>query len=64
MKPSEIIINSMKTTKKTETLYLDDLLSIVDQMAEDIKRLKFLVKYICPADVVSVHNIKERKWEE
>jgi hypothetical protein len=40
------------------------MLDIIDQMAEDIARLKFLVKYTCSSDVLKVYPIKEREWEE
>ena len=38
--------------------------TIIDEMAKDIKQIKFLIKYICPEDVLNVHKLEKRKWEE
>ena len=59
MKPSEIIGEGYKQSwRENKTC------EILDQMATDIKQIKFLIKYICPEDVLNVHKLEKRKWEE
>lgn len=59
MKPSEMIAEGYKQSWREKKTY-----EILDQMAVDIKQIKFLIKYICPEDVINVHKLEKRKWEE
>lgn len=56
MKPSDFIQPYTPTDNQ--------ILDILDAMAEDIVRLKFLVQYICSSDLIQVYPIKEREWEK
>lgn len=56
MKPSDFIQPYTPTDNQ--------ILDILDAMAEDIVRLKFLVQYVCSSDLLKVYPIKEREWEK